>query len=37
MLDFLIFNGVMLFGCFASFVIIYGSFALMEREYLDRS
>jgi hypothetical protein len=37
MLDFLIFNGVMLFALFVSFAIIFGSFALMEKEFLDRS
>ena len=37
MLDFLIFNGVMFFALFVSFAIIFGSFALMEKEFLDRS
>ena len=37
MLDFIIFYSVMFFASFVSFAIIYGSFALMEREYKERS
>ena len=37
MLEFIIFYSVMFFGLFCMFAIIYGSFALMQREHSDRS
>ena len=37
MLEFIIFYSVMFFGLICMFSIIFGSFALMEKEFLDRS
>ena len=37
MLDFIIFNTVMIFGLISTFTIIYGSFAIMNSEFESRT
>jgi hypothetical protein len=37
MLDFIIFNSVMTFGLISSFIIIYGSFVVMNNEFETRT